>query len=340
MGLGRRRHTPVQARASRAYHTVSRVVGFRAVPQCVHSGGDGILYVAFGWSNAAQRSSRERRPRRGPSRATPAGAMAAAPSSGSAVTPQHVILAISQADAIVSAFGRRRIGDHTYSEYVAQNPEVLQRWASSRARNPLARDQRAFAKLVLDLIEAATILGYETKPLDPPPKLPAAPPASPILAARVPNPVTPRRKTVKLVHLAEQAAPAVLEPARTYASMALAVSPRWVKAYLVVFVLLFLALCAFVIISRPEIAAMFVLWVPIKLASWVWAYVSQAGGRLVSQIEHHLMSSVFGPVGHVSPLNESGSSDSLSPGRIPTEASYSSGFLGWAMAIYLAATRR
>ncbi len=73
---------------------------------------------------------------------------------GATWTSDQVLAVLPRGGPIVAALGEKQLRGEPFFDIAVSDPSVLRRWGSSRGTTPAAREQRAFAKLALSLLEA------------------------------------------------------------------------------------------------------------------------------------------------------------------------------------------
>ncbi len=106
------------------------------------------------------------------------------------VTATPIVMAVAHAPDIIYAIGARPgPGGVPLQQVAADNPRLLQTWATARGQGPEVGDRRTYARLLLALIDAQQKVGFHAVP---PPPRPTAPPdvivpaAVPVRAAAPP----------------------------------------------------------------------------------------------------------------------------------------------------------
>ena len=82
----------------------------------------------------------------------------AARSPTDSVTEDRVAIAVGSGGPVLQKLAGCQRGGVTLGELACQDSSTLSRWAASKAKNPEARENRAFAKVVLGLLEAFDVV--------------------------------------------------------------------------------------------------------------------------------------------------------------------------------------
>jgi len=187
-------------------------------------------------------------------------------------------------EQIFKGLGARTDGNRTLFELAAENPEMLKKWAASRASGQAAMERRAFAKMALGIIEGGFCLGYHVKP---PPSSASAPAAStaagpgqragPPRLAQDPVTLTRQRGVRAVSRIAT--VPATQSVIRTAGRHML-----WLWTWAPIMVTVFVAFVGLLVLRNPDV----LVFIPAKLLSWGWCYLWYIGSKILARVEREL----------------------------------------------------
>ena len=182
---------------------------------------------------------------------------------------------------------------------------MLKKWSASRGSTPQNKELRAYAKLVIALLEASEEVDIGSLLRSTAPSTPSQSPPSALLGYTERDPqVRTKKRAVIALHTSGQV-------------VSQKVARSFVQAYQWAPVAMFVVCvaCAVSLATKPELVAI----VPIKLLSWLPLYIGWAASRICASVEREI-TAAFGLDPYLSwlalPSSEvtSSASEPLNPG--------------------------
>ena len=229
--------------------------------------------------------------------------------------------------AIVETLGRRTLNGKPYIDTIVENPSLLKKWAASRGTTPAAQEQKCFAKVMIALVEAGFVLGFDTGNIPDTVPTPSPSETAPVATQLAPmsgsGPGSVRRRARVIMRISPP------RPVATFGSAAV----YWAQAFsnwAPVISMVLLVVAAIVFAANPDL----VLLVPLKAMAGVQFYVAFVVNRLLSRLEREV-DRLFSPLLPSVPTfaDPSGNpSGSIVPYQ-PPQQSHTLSLLGWVCAI-------
>jgi hypothetical protein len=241
----------------------------------------------------------------------------------------HLAGIIGVAGPVAQFLGAKTYQGNSYLDMVSREPQLLRKWANAKGQLPHAREQKAFAKILLANLEASEVIDVGSV-LERPPRndsrqriVPGDPPLN----------FTEPRAVARTTRRGVLALPSSSPLTTRVTQAASATVLRWWQFAPCVVSFLWFAV-AWLLLSRPEIVAIVLL----KIASFVPMYLAWAGNRIIMRFENEIaiflgIAPSSHPLAPESTTMPGASGYPTVAGPVPAS---SASFLGWLAAAYMA----
>jgi hypothetical protein len=242
----------------------------------------------------------------------------------------HIVGIIGVAGPVAQFLGAKTYQGNSYLDMVSRDPQLLRRWANAKGQLPHAREQKAFAKIMLSMLEASLVIDVGSVVEQAPRNDSRQRTVAGDLPLNFTEPRTVARTSRRGVLALPSSSPIVTRVTQAASATVL----RWWQFAPCVVSFLWFAV-AWLVLSRPEVVAI----VPLKIASFVPMYLAWAGNRIIMRFENELAlflgiaPSLSHPLASESTTMPGASGYPTVAGPVPA---HSASFLGWLAAAYMA----